>query len=185
MWWVSYSRPTAVTRMLPVTIAVSGLLLPWSLVYGCAADQGGTVALVRVMYRGGDCGPHGRGGSGCRGCVGGDAVGAQFGGRQFVRQRIPAELHVDAVGPGTRHHAPAVDGAGRTGLDARHAQLALDRVDHVVVRAVRDCAGRAGGLAGVAANAGLGVDEVLLDDGGAGADFLHNVLTHVRPGGSL
>ena len=44
---MSYSRPTSVTRTLPVTVAVtvfSAAFGPYRLVYACAADHGGSVA---------------------------------------------------------------------------------------------------------------------------------------------
>ena len=44
MWWVSLSKPASVQLRLPTTVAVTGLLGPCRLVYGWAADQGGTVA---------------------------------------------------------------------------------------------------------------------------------------------
>ncbi|MNT16790.1 hypothetical protein D3C72_1519080 [compost metagenome] len=84
--------------------------------------------------------------------------------REFLRQRIPAELFFDAVGAQPRHGAPVVDRAGRARGNAGHAQVALVGIDHVVARVVRDRAHRAGRFAGVAADADLGIDQVLLDD---------------------
>ena len=47
IWCVSYSRPTAVTRTLPATVAMTdadAAFGPYRLVYACAADHGGRVA---------------------------------------------------------------------------------------------------------------------------------------------
>ena len=92
----------------------------------------------------------------------------QLGGRQLVGQHVPAELRFEAVGAAARHPAPVVDGAGRARRDAGVALLALRDVDDVVARVVRDRADRAGGLAGVAADADLRVDQVLPDDPAVG-----------------
>ena len=43
-WWVSFSKPASVQLKLPTTVASVGLLGGNRLVYGWAADQGGTVA---------------------------------------------------------------------------------------------------------------------------------------------
>ncbi len=76
------------------------------------------------------------------------------------RQLAPAELLVERIG--ARDHAPVVDRAGRAGRDAVHAEIALGGVDHVVAVVVRDRADRARRLAGIAADADLGIDEMLL-----------------------
>ena len=43
MWWVSLVVPASFTCTLPTTVALIGALGPCKLVYGWAADQGGTV----------------------------------------------------------------------------------------------------------------------------------------------
>jgi hypothetical protein len=89
------------------------------------------------------------------------------------RQAVPQQLLGDRVGPVGRHVAPAVDGAGGTGRDAVVAKIALGRIDHVVARVMADRIDRAGLLAGVAADADLGVDQMLAQDGrwGGGHGF--------------
>ncbi|MCY1182565.1 hypothetical protein D9M73_231320 [compost metagenome] len=84
--------------------------------------------------------------------------------RQFFWQRVPGQLLFDAVGAQFRHIAPVVDRARRARGNAGHAQVALVGIDHVVARVVRDRPHRAGRFAGVAADADLGIDQVLLDD---------------------
>ncbi|KAH1267930.1 hypothetical protein KXX48_000422, partial [Aspergillus fumigatus] len=59
-----------------------------------------------------------------------------------------------------------VDRARRARRDAGHAAVAGVRAHDVVVVVVRDRVHGADGLAGVAADADLGVDQVLLDDSG-------------------
>ncbi len=90
---------------------------------------------------------------------------------QFLGQFVPAELFLGAVGLDARHRAPVVDRAGRARRDAGHAQVALVGIDDVVAIVVRDGLHRARGLAGVAADADLRVDQVLLDDSGFGSSI--------------
>src|SRR5262249_29592498 len=84
--------------------------------------------------------------------------------RLLRRQRVPPELLVERVHALPRDVAPAVDGAGRTGRDARVAAVAHGRIDDVVARVVRDRVDRSRLLARVAADADLGIDQVLADD---------------------
>ena len=79
------------------------------------------------------------------------------------RQLVPGELLGERVGP--RHDAPVVDRAGRARRDAVHAVIADRGIDDVVVVVMRDRVDRAGLLAGVAADADLRVDQVLLFEG--------------------
>ena len=86
--------------------------------------------------------------------------------RQFLRaqllwQGVPAELRLGTVGAAAQHGAPVVDRARRTGRHAGHAEVALDRIDHVVAVIVRDRRHRADRLAGIAADANLGVNQML------------------------
>ena len=85
---------------------------------------------------------------------------------------VPAVLVRQAVGLGGGHSAVVVDGAGGARRDAVVAPVALAHVHHVVARVVRDRAQRADRLAGVAADADLGVNQVLFDDG-----FGHGVVS--------
>ncbi len=96
----------------------------------------------------------------------GDAGGGKVLGRQLRRQRVPAELRLDAIGARPRHDPPIVDAAGRTGGNAGHAKVANRGVHHVVALVVRDRPDRASRLAGVAADADLRIDQVLPDDRG-------------------
>ena len=84
--------------------------------------------------------------------------------QQLGGQFVPAELLGHGIGLEHRHHAPVVDRAGGARRDAGHAGVALGDIHHVVAIVVGDRAHRAGGLAGVAADADLGVDQVLPDD---------------------
>src|SRR5690606_35548734 len=68
----------------------------------------------------------------------------------LLGQRVPLELLLDGVGPGPRHLAPVVDGAGGTRGETVAAGAALARIDHVVAVVVRDRAPRARLVAGVA-----------------------------------
>jgi hypothetical protein len=83
----------------------------------------------------------------------------------LARQLRPTELVSERIGG--LDDAPVVDRAGRARGDAVHAIVALLRIDHVVGVVMRDGADRASRLAGVAANADLGVDEMLLLEGHA------------------
>ena len=76
------------------------------------------------------------------------------------RQLAPGELLGERVGP--RHDAPVVDRAGRARRDAVHAVIADRGIDDVVVVVMRDGVDRAGLLAGVAPDADLRIDQVLL-----------------------
>ena len=76
------------------------------------------------------------------------------------RELLPAELLLDRIG--IRNHTPVVDRSGRTRRDAVETEIALGRVDDIIVVVMRDRIDRAGLLAGVAANADLGIDEMLL-----------------------
>src|SRR5690606_13224731 len=81
-------------------------------------------------------------------------------------QFVPAQLLFQAVGFGLDHPPVVVDRAGGARRDAVVAPVALVDVDHIVARVVGDGPHRTDRLAGVAADADLGVDQVLLDDGG-------------------
>lgn len=59
------------------------------------------------------------------------------------------------------NHPPFVDGPRGTDRDAIHAEIALVHIHHDVVVVVFNRAHRAGHLAGIAADADLGVDQVL------------------------
>ena len=86
-------------------------------------------------------------------------------GTELGRQLIPGQLLGRRVSPDARHGTPVVDRAGRAGRDAGHAQIALVGIDHVVAIVVRDGSHGADRLAGVAADADFGVDQVLSDHG--------------------
>jgi len=90
--------------------------------------------------------------------------GGQLFGTEFVGQVVPAQLGFDRVGQRPWHVAPVVDRACGARRHTGHAQVALVGVDHVIARVVGDGPHRAGGLAGVAADADLGVDQMLPDD---------------------
>jgi hypothetical protein len=60
------------------------------------------------------------------------------------------------------HRAPVVNRARWARWHAGHAQIANLSIHHIVSRVMRDRAHRAGGLAGIATNANLGVDQMLL-----------------------
>jgi len=105
--------------------------------------------------------------------VAGIAPGSgEFFGAEFSGQFVPFELFFDAVGAGLGHHAPVVDRAGGAWRDAVHATIADVGLDHVVERVVGDGAHRTDRFAGVAADADLGIDDVLLDQGRFGAHVL-------------
>ena len=88
----------------------------------------------------------------------------------LCRQLVPAVLLVDRECG--IDNAPVVDRASRAGRDAIEAEIALLRIDDVVVGVVRDCADRARCLARVAADADLGIDEMLLFERGGGGRHL-------------
>ena len=98
-------------------------------------------------------------------------------GAQLRGQRVPLQLEFNTIGQRAGHGAPVVNRAGGARRNARHAQIALVGVDDVVAVVVRDRVDGAGRLAGVAADADLGVDEMLLL-GGRGA--VHGVVL-VKP----
>ncbi len=128
---------------------------------GGAIGRGIESRLARDVGRGGHWRLFGR----LRHLALGHAGRGQLIGREFRRQFVPEQLLFNGVGLGARHHAPVVDRARGARRDAVHAQIADVGLDHVVARIVRDGADRADRLAGVAADADLGVDQVLLDDG--------------------
>src|SRR5262249_4321879 len=70
------------------------------------------------------------------------------------------ELQLKRIGLG--HHAPIVDRAGRARRDAIHAVIADRGIDHIIVAVMRHRIDRTCLFAGVAANAYLGIDQVLL-----------------------
>ena len=78
----------------------------------------------------------------------------------------PTELRVERIGLCPRNDPPVVDRARRAGCDAVHAEVALLGIDDVIVGVMRYRADRARRLASVAADADLGIDEVLLEEGG-------------------
>ena len=86
--------------------------------------------------------------------------------RQFGRQAVPAELLVERIGAHPRHLPPVVDRAGGARRHTGHAQIALVGIDHIVARVMGDRTDGASGLAGVATDADLGVDQMLPDQGG-------------------
>ena len=104
----------------------------------------------------------------CKRRLPGSARFAQFFGAEFRWQGVPAKLRLNAIGPRARHLAPIVDAPGRARRNASHAEIADVRIDHIVARIMRDRANRARRLAGVAADADFGVDQVLPDDHGLG-----------------
>ena len=77
-------------------------------------------------------------------------------------QLLPSDLLLDRGG--LRNDAPVVDRTGRTRRDTVEAEIALLRIDHIVVVVMRDRIDRAGLFAGVAADADLGIDQVLSHD---------------------
>ena len=78
----------------------------------------------------------------------------------LLRQFAPGILVIDRVRG--LDHAPVVDRSGRARRDAIHAEIALLRIDHIVVGVMRDGADRTRRLARIAADADLGIDEVHL-----------------------
>ena len=78
------------------------------------------------------------------------------------RQFIPRELLGHGVGFAAQHRQPMVDGARGTRWHTGHAVVANVYIHHIVAAVVRDRAHRAGGLAGVATYAHLGVNHMLL-----------------------
>ncbi len=94
----------------------------------------------------------------------GDLVGhgVARGGEVGLRgELVPRELRREV--PGRAHVAPGVDGARRAGGQAVAAGVAEVGLHHVVATVVGDRVARARLLAGVAADADLGVDEVLTE----------------------
>jgi len=61
------------------------------------------------------------------------------------------------------HAAPVVNGARGARWHTGHAQIALVSIDHIIPRIVRDGAYGASGLASVATDADLGINQVLLN----------------------
>ena len=115
----------------------------------------------------------------CRVGRGGHTLRGQLVGREFRWKLFPGQLFCDGVGACQRHGAPVVDGAGGAGRNAGHAGVAHIGPHDIVVVVVRDGAHGAGGLAGVAADADLRVDQVLPDQGGCHC-HVHGVLRRVR-----
>ena len=89
--------------------------------------------------------------------------GLEFGFAQGSWQVIPCQLFFNGIGLGLGHAAPVVDRACGARWYTGHAQIALFSIDHVIARIVRDGANGARGLAGVATNADLGINQVLLN----------------------
>ena len=85
--------------------------------------------------------------------------------REQRGEGIPRQLLLDRVCLVRRNSAPVVDGSRGTGGDARHAGVTNVRLDHVVAIIVGNRPDRASRLAGIAADADLGIDEVLLHGG--------------------
>jgi hypothetical protein len=81
----------------------------------------------------------------------------------FGRELHPSELVLKRER--RLHHHEVVDGARRAGAHTIHAEITLVDVDDVVVGVVRHGANRACRLAGVAADADFGVNQVLFDEG--------------------
>ena len=84
---------------------------------------------------------------------------------ELSRQLVPSKLLGGAVGLYPRHDPPIVDRPRGAGRDAGHAKVAFVGIDHVVAVVMRDGTHRAGGFAGVAADADFRVDQVLPDHG--------------------
>ena len=69
----------------------------------------------------------------------------------------------NGISLGLRNAAPVVNGARGTRRHTGHAQIAFVSVDHVIARVMRDGTYGARGLASVATNADLWINQVLLN----------------------
>jgi hypothetical protein len=67
------------------------------------------------------------------------------------------------IGLDLGHAAPVVNGACGARWNTGHAQIAFVGINHVIARIMRDGAYGASGLAGVATDADLGINQVLLN----------------------
>jgi hypothetical protein len=96
------------------------------------------------------------------------------GGRQWLRfrQDVPTELLVHRERLRAIDIAPIVDRPRRARRDAGAAAIASIEVDHVVTRVVRNRVDGASCFAGIAANADLGIDEML------SSEFVGGLCTH-------
>ena len=81
---------------------------------------------------------------------------------QNFRQFIPTQLLFQTVSRCFWHRAPVVNRPRRARRHAGHAQITYVSIHHIVARVMRNRTHRAGCLAGIATNANLGVDQMLL-----------------------
>jgi hypothetical protein len=72
-------------------------------------------------------------------------------------------LFFNGISLGLGHAAPIVDRACWARRHTGHAQIAFISIDHVIARIMRDGTYGASGLASVATNANLWVNQVLLN----------------------
>ena len=164
MWRTSFSAALSVRRKLPTTVARAGLVavveVDGRLGGGRRRHRLAAEALARLLEQRPDLVLERL-----------DRGARRLALRHLLlrRQLAPGELLGERVGP--RHDAPVVDRAGRARRDAVHAVIADRGIDDVVVVVMRDGVDRARLLAGVAPDADLGIDQVLLFEGGVHGCF--------------